>query len=452
MISRRLWRASAALALGVGLLGAPAPAQAASANAEAVVPTYMPQRTQQDLAMRLAQLEAYVDQLAQGVGATFPLQDLRAFCTPFRDLEMPQMTDPLWRELSRIPRRQLIAQLARFVRACEYSRGAGNRAGFLLDYLYWNRLADTTGYEVAQVLVVRDVFYEIYVNQLTQVHVHTNDLARKQKGSPRPEDFLDAPPMARINWFRSFADFINSFSPNERRVFNVMIELVDFREGYLTPFGAAIQKILENPDDVRVVEQFYAYLMYVRSHPALLAERHGGWHKLMALTGGSPSQAMRIFGVIASLVSMPLEEVAPALAFRGRLEPHIVQALHDGAMAYYVMNTLDEWAARPSPKSQVSLDYHFFYPDTFETTNWKWYHYYNQAWVGCELRRRGYPAEAIVASARLMATFYEGTTLNLAIPSRRTLSVDPRATPIVESNEDVVLNAQGARYGVEVCK
>ena len=451
MISRWIRAGAGASVACLALAIAPS-AEAGSPNVEAVVPRYMPQSTSQDLSMRLAQLEAWVDRVAGTVPSTFPLKDPRAFCTPFRDLEMPKMTAPLWSELSAIPRRQLIGQLARFVRFCEYSRGAGNRAGFLLDYLYWNRLADTTGYEVAQVLLARDVFYEIYVNQLSHVNVTTNEAARRDKGAPRPEDFLDAPPMARINWFRSFADFVNSFSPNERRVFNVMLELVDFREGYLTPFGASIQKILESRDDVRVVEEFYAYLTYVRAHPALLGERHGGWHKLMALTGNVPAQAMRIFGVIASLVSMPLEEVAPALAFRGRLEPHLVQALHDGAMAYFVMNTLDEWAARPSKASTASLDYHFFYPDSFETTNWKWYHFYNQAWVGCELQRRGYPSEAIVASARLMATFYEGTTLNLAIPSRRTLSVDPRATPIVESNEDVNLNAQGARYGVEVCR
>ncbi len=447
------------VALGLALFLAPTSARAAEArpaspNADAVVPAYLPQNSPENLTARLQQLQSFVSTVARTVPATYRLADPKLFCSRFVDFDMQRFTHSLWGELVRVPRRELLAQFARFVEDCGFSLDAAKRAGFVLDYLYWNRLADTLGYEVSQVLEVRDAFYEIYVNQISRVHLEKNAKVRAA-GGPDPHetrgDFLDSTPMSRIRWFRALAELVNSFSPNERRTLNFMIELVDFREGYLMPFGGQIMKILESPDDVRVVHEFYDYLMHVRAHPELLGERHGGWHRLMKVTRGSPEQATRIFGVISSLVYMPLEDLAPALAARGKLEPATMRALHNGSMAYYLMNELDERAAVTSKKSAASLEYHFFYPDGFSTVDWKWYHFYNNAHVGCVLRKRGFPREAIVGSARLLAVLYEGTTMNLAIPARRRLSLDPRATPIIESSEDVQLNVAGAKYGVEVC-
>ncbi len=427
----------------------------ASPNAMAKVPAYLARTTPGRLAVRQRQLEDFVSAVARTVPRTHHLRDPGLFCDRFHDFDMQRFTYSLWGELLAIPRRELLGQFARFVEACGFSPDAAKRAGFVIDYLYWNRLADTTGYEVAEVLEVRDAFYELYINRLVRDHLVT-DTSVRAAGGPDPRtfrgDFLDASPMSRIRWFRAIGSALKAFSPNERRILGVMIDLVDFREGHLTPFGGELVRILASPDDLRVVSETHDYLQHVRAHPELLAERHGGWHRLMRVTRGRPEQAMRVFGVLAALLYIPLEDLAPALAARGQLDPSTAQALHDGSLSYYLMNELDERAAVPSARSAASLEYHFFYPDGFTTADWKWYHFYNNAHIGCVLRRAGYPDDAIAGAARLLAVLYEGTTLNLAIPARHRLGLDPRATPIVESSEDVQLNVAGARYGVAICR
>jgi hypothetical protein len=428
------------------VLGAPCTAAAQQAE-----PAYLAPNSRTNLEVRLGQLRSYVDLLSQTSKLDIKLSDPDAFCRPFANFDIQRTTHKLWGELSRIPRRELIAHFARYVARCGYSAGAGKRAGFFIDLLYWNRLEDTLGYTTTDVLLARDVFYEVYINQALQLQLRRNEEARQVRGLVG-NDFLDAAPMARVDLFKSAGDLLSAFSPNQRRVFNVMLELVDFREGYLTPFGPALLRILSSPDDRRVVTEFYAYMHYARVHRELLAEPHGGYHRLLRATHGDQEQAMRIYGVLGALLYMPIEDLAPALATRARLTPEVTEALYEGSMAYYLINELDELAARPDASDRAAVRYHFFYPDGFETPNWKWYHFYNQAYVGCELHKRHFPDEAIVAGARLMAVLYEGTTLNLAIPSRGTLSVEPRAVPILESAEDVVLNAEGAGFGVRMCR
>src|SRR5262249_32977069 len=113
-----------------------------------------------NLEVRRVQLQAYVDRVAGPHAA--PAFDARALCAEFDVFDMLRKPEELWAQVSRVPRQNLVESLFDMVRSCGYSEGASRRSGYLLDFLYWNRLADTTGYEVADVLLLRDVLYEIF--------------------------------------------------------------------------------------------------------------------------------------------------------------------------------------------------------------------------------------------------------------------------------------------------
>jgi hypothetical protein len=401
---------------------------------------------------RLTDLKAWVHGYAQRREGSLPFKDPTQFCTPFSDWDMQGKASALWGELAKTDRYDLLPQLAGLVELCRYSPGAAKRAGFVIDYLYWNRLADTTGYEVADALMIRDVFREIYINQLAQDAIAKNRDARATPPANPPNDFLTARPMSNVGLAKKASAVVNAFSSAERASFDAMADLVNFREGYLTPFGNDLLQILRTPDDLRVLREFYSYLQDVQQHPRLLGELHGGWHKLMQITGNKAEQATRVFGVMASLLYLPLEDLAPALAARGQLQNEYIDALHDGSMAYYLINELDERSAKTSADDDHSLSYHFFYPDSYSSNDWKWYHWYNNAHLGCRVARRGFTKQAVANAADLLGKFYEAVTMNMVIPSRDTIGLDPRVNPILESYEDVRINRDGAAFGAEVCK
>jgi len=404
---------------------------------------------------RLTDLEAWIHDYARQHKGPQLVRDPTKFCAPFTDWDMQGTIASLWGELSNADRRDLFPGLASLVESCGYSQGSAKRAGFAIDYMYWNRVADTTGNEVADALLIRDIFHEVYVNQLSQQLIEQNAAALAARRPPPTKDFLTAQPTSRIALAKTAAAVVDAVSimpsSNTRESFNAMVDLVNFRTGYLSPFGNGLLQILHSADDLRTLKEFYRYLLYVQRNPRLLGELHGGWHKLMQITTNNPEQATRVFGVMASLLYMPLEDLAPALAARGELKDDYVTALHNGAMAYYLINQLDERSAKNSNDDDHSLVYHFFYPDSYTTTNWKWYHWFNNAYMGCLVAKRGYPKNAVVSAAGLLATFYEGATLNMVIPARGAIGLDPRANPILESYQDVDENKAGAAYGAELC-
>jgi hypothetical protein len=413
-------------------------------------PTYVPLTDLPTFQARLSKLETWVHDYARHERGPSPLAEPAKFCGAFSDWDMQGTITAMWDELSPGPRSQLLPHLAGLVVRCGCSQGAAKRAGFIIDYMYWNQLADTTGYEVADALTVRDIFHEIYTNQLAQDLIKQNTAALAHKAEPA-KDFLTAPPMVHIGLARKAAAVLDAFSADDRHSFNAMTEVVNFREGYLTPFGNDLMRILESPSDRTVLKQFYSYLQYAVRTPKLLGERHGGWHELMRITSDNSEQATRVLGVMASLLYMPLEDLAPALASRGQLGGEIIEALHEGSMAYYLINQLDERAARTATDDDHSLVYHFFYPDDYQTKNWKWYHWFNNAHLGCSVARRGYAKDAVTSAARLLGAFYEAATLNLVIPARHTIGLEPRVAPILEGYQDVRINEEGAAFGAAAC-
>jgi hypothetical protein len=208
--------------------------------------------------------------------------------------------------------------------------------------------------------------------------------------------------------------------------------------------------MIRDPEDLRVLAEFYKYEQHLRIHPELLKERHGGWHRLMAIVHGDAPRAIRTLGLLASVHLIVFRDLVPALARRGMLTPDVARAFYEASLSYFLVNEIDERSAL-NGKDEHSLTYHFFFPDNYETDNWKWYHWYNNAYSACELRRKGYPKPAIVGAIGTVAFLYEGTELNMAIPWRETMKLDPRANPIVEGFADVRINQEGAAYGADVC-
>ncbi len=413
----------------------------------ALAPSYVATSDVPTFQDRLVRLEAWVHDYALHEQGPAPLAVPAKFCGAFSDWDMQGTITALWGELAQGDRHQLFPHLAGLVERCGYSQGAAKRAGFVIDYLYWNQLADTTGYEVSDALRVRDIFHEIYTNQLSQDLIKQNAAAVGHE--PPAKSFLTAPPMTNMRLARAAAAVLDAFSADERHAFAAMTEVVDFREGYLLPFGNDLMKILQTPDDRRLLREFYNYVQFVMRHPELLGEAHGGWHELMRLS--NPEQATRVLGVIGSLLYMPLEDLAPALAARGELSAEAIEALHEGSMAYYFINQLDERSAHTATDDDHSLVHHFFYPDAYETKNWKWYHWYNNAHIGCTVTRRGFARAAVAKAAHLLGALYEAATLNLVIPARGSIGLDPRVGPILESYQDIRINQEGAEFGAAAC-
>ncbi len=433
-----------ALALASGAARAQAPAAMTS---PARPPSYLPMDSAANLQIRFVQLSSYVDSMA-GAPAPFALRDRDAYCAEFAVFDMLRKTDELWPSVKQLPRTSLLQAMANMIRACGYSEGATRRSGYLIDYLYWNRLADTTGYEVADVLVVRDTFYELFFNRraarLLVEAEHANDT--------HPPDIFDAPPMTRVRPFHAVGSFPLVVTPAALRAFDQLVKTIDFREGHLLPFRAALMGVLRDDADLDLLFSFYDYLLSLRAQPQLLAERHGGWHALLRLSNGDSARVFRVLGVLSSLLYLPIDELGPALAARKLLTPARLRALHAGGMVYYLVNELDERAGRVLPNTPHEVTFDFFYPDTYSSTNWKWYHYFNNAYLGCELTRGGYAPLNVRAAAKTLAGIYEGITIHLAIPSRKTIGLDPRVNPVLEAMDDITMNEDGAVFGAEACK
>jgi len=438
------------VACGVGFLVLSVAARAeppAAATSPARPPSYLPMDSAANLHARFAQLSSYVDSMA-GAASPFALRDRDAYCAEFAVFDMLRQTDELWPSVKRIPRTSLLQAMANMVRACGYSEGATRRSGYLLDFLYWNRLADTTGYEVADVLIARDSFYELFFNRraarlLTEVE--------HAKGT-HPPDIFDAAPMTRVRPFHAVGSFPLVVTPAALRAFDQLVKTVDFREDHLLPFRGALMSVLRDENDLDLLFTFYDYLLSLRAQPQQLAERHGGWHALMRLSSGDTPRVFRVLGVLSSLLYLPIDELGPALAARKLLTPARLRALHAGGMVYYLVNELDERAGRVLANTPHEVTFDFFYPDRYSTTNWKWYHYFNNAYLGCELAHHGYAPLDVRAAAKTLAGIYEGITIHLAIPSRKTIGLDTRVSPVLEAMDDISINEDGAMFGAEACK
>lgn len=404
-------------------------------------------------ASRAGHLERWLADFASRRPYEWRPENPHAFCTPFLDFDMQRTAHGWWRELERVPRDRLLEGLVGHVVRCRFTKGSTKRAGFLIDYLYWNELAGTLGHELGAALQVRDALYEHYAATLArdvlavQLEVSQGHLPTTARG-----DFFDAPPMSRIRVYRRLGQALTALSFDQRRVFNAVVDTVDFREGYLLPFGHRIRSLVDDPRDRAFAASVYRYLLHLRRHPELLAERHGGYRALVARAGGDEARVFRVLGVLSSLLYLPLQEFAPALAHRGVLSAEALEAVHDGTVAYYLINELDERAAVRAGDDGRSASHHFFYPPGYSTESWKWYHFFNNAHLACEFVRRRLPREAIVGGLTFLGMLYEGTTLNLTLPSRRTLSLEPRAHAMVESLDDVRTNRDGAEYGVTTCR
>jgi hypothetical protein len=448
-------RTRAWLALGVAcvpfLFGeSDAAAAPESPNVSAEVENFLPMDSPEALHMRADQLRKYLGERAAKADPKFRLEKMAAFCGPFTFYDAASLPRPMWLALDQMPRDHSIETLSRLVLDCGNEHNGAFRAAWALDFLYFNRIADTTGYSVADVLSFRNALNELYVASVLEEELRLSDSVRAGAYIERTPDFLDSKAMSRTDLLRRLGGAVSAFSPQEQPVLDDFIQLLDLRQDYLAPFGRETLKMMKSPEDLRVLAEFYKYENHLRSHPELLKEPHGGWHRLMALVHGDAPRAIRTLGLLATVHLIVFRDLVPALAQRGQLSPEIARAFYEAALSYFMVNEFDERSAR-NGNDDHSLVYHFFFPDNYETENWKWYHWYNNAYSGCELRRKGYPKAAIVGAIGSVAFLYEGTELNMAIPWRETMKLDPRVNPIVEGFEDVRINREGAAYGADIC-
>ena len=346
-------------------------------------------------------------------------------------------------------RPRFVPELLALIDHCHFSRGAVFRSAFVLEYLYWNRKVDRVGMEVADALVYRDYFYE-----LKFIRTAREKIAMARGEGPEESriktDFFEADEMRLAIFLRIFGHISAAIPPSRRRAYMAMVDILDIRRGSMIMFGSDILQLVDDGDDLEVMIQFYDYLVELQSNHHLLGEPHGGWNKLMEITDGDEMQGIRVLGLLAHLRVWILEEISEALIRRDALTPEMLRAFYGGANAYFMMNQLDERSAHDGD-DPYSLDYHFFFPPGYTSSDWKTYHWYANAHIGCRLAQQGFNKASAELATRRLAQAYEALTLNLAIPTKRAMNEEPRARAIIEGWEDVWMNAEGGEHGWKIC-
>ncbi|MEC9443103.1 MAG: hypothetical protein VYE40_18555 [Myxococcota bacterium] len=342
-----------------------------------------------------------------------------------------------------------IPELITLVEHCNYSRGSLYRAAFLLEYMYWNRMIDRTGMEVADALKYRDHFYELEFLEIAR-----DKIAWARGLDHRPPrtsgNFFEAPEMSLAFFLKLFGNVTTSFPPRRRRAYMAMIETINLRKGSQLMFGHDIATMLERPEDLELMSRYYAYLLKVEQQRKLQGVEHGGWHTLVKMAGGDRARAVRVITLLASLRGWVLEELSDALIAKNKLTPEMLRAFYSGANTYFIMHRINERSAK-NGDDPYTLRYHFFHPPNFESTDWKAYHWYANAHLGCRLSQKGMDRRSATLATRRLAQAYEALTLNLAIPTKRAMGEEPRARAIIEGWEDVDMNAAGGNYGWKIC-
>jgi hypothetical protein len=400
-----------------------------------------------------AQHQAYLEEIdPQGMNycQDFPTMDALAI-TSFVSHGVPTW-QTLWRASdvdSAGNRPDFVPQVIALAEFCDYTRGAVFRSAFVLEYLYWNRKVDRVGMEVADALVFRDYFYELKFIRTAHEKIA---MARGQgpEESRIKTDFFEAEEMRLAIFLRIFGNVTAIIPPSRRRAYMAMVDILDIRRSSMIMFGSDILEIVDDSDDLQVMIQFYDYLVELQSNHQLLGEPHGGWNKLMEITAGDEEQGIRVLGLLAHLRVWILEEISEALISRDSLTPEMLRAFYAGANAYFLMNQLDERSAHDGD-DPYSLDYHFFFPPGYTSSDWKTYHWYANAHIGCRLAKKGHNKASAELATRRLAQAYEALTLNLAIPTKRAMNEEPRARAIIEGWEDVDMNAEGGEHGWKIC-
>ncbi len=434
------------ITLALALLGMAIPLQALSASE--------PQEDWKALKQiqldRKKQLEEYFDRLGASVPGSngFVREALKFFCGPGTAEDATEE----WPVLKRLAKKHLrggmaslIPAMATTAKACGYTPRSIWRAGFVLDYLYWNRIVDLTGHEVADTLTLRDAFYEHFIAQRT-AEVIDYQLEAQDECMDEPE----TPVHPKAKLMIAVGKAVNLLDKNAQKSVEETANVLDLRKGSIVIFRKDMERLLQNPDDLRVMREVHLYVRKLQQNPKLLGERHGGWKEFMRITNNNPEQAIRVLGILASMRHWPLSEISRHLSDQGKFTTEQLRALQEGALDYYLLNQLDERAA-PVASDGHSVEYHFFYPPGYTTKDWKIYHWYSNGYIGCQLAKKGLPRKYARYAAKKLAQTYELITVNLNHPARSALELDPRAGSIVEGFDDVEINTEGADWGAKFC-
>jgi len=416
-----------------------------------------------DRDQRVAQMAGSLAAGERKVIADLVKGDLKSWCTD----ASPARALTYWKALEKklTPRLsegrgEWTAAFAELSQACGSSPESFRNAAFAIDWMYWNRQADTLGVEVADALDIRDFFYEGWVSwysrQLVSRQIGASQTQSGQSGEPcaaaADRDFLSAGPMREADFLRVLGVVLNVLDRGGRETVRAVAEELDLRDGSIVIYGQDLLELLESPKDLEflnaVSQELEAWSGPRRSE---LGRLHGGWARLLELADGDQARVIRVLGVLASMRYWPLEEVGTALARRGQLTCEKLKALEQGAMAYFRLNALDERAAL-TPSDQKGVIYHYFYPPEYSTRDWKIYHWFGNGHLGCKLALRGADDRLVKYGARSLAQAYEFATLNLGGPSRKAMGLDPRVRPLLEGWEDIDINTEGAIYGGRACR
>jgi len=412
---------------------------------------------------RVAKLAAGLDAGEKAVISELVKTDLKAWCTD----ASPARALTYWKALEKklTPRLsggrgEWTAAFAELSQACVGSPESFRNAAFAIDWMYWNRQADTLGIEVADALDIRDFFYEGWVSwysrQLASRQLAADQAQSGQVGQPcaaaADRDFISAGPMREADFLRVLGVALNLLDRDGREIVQAVSDELDLRDGSIVIYGQDLLRLLEDPRDLEFLDAVSQELAaWSGPRRRELGELHGGWAKLVALADGDQARVIRVLGVLASMRYWPLEEVGAALARRGQLTCEKLRALEQGTLAYFRLNALDERAAL-TPSDKKGVIYHYFYPPEYSTRDWKIYHWFGNGHLGCKLALRGADDRLVEYGARSLAQAYEFATLNLGGPSRKAMELDPRVRPLLEGWKDIDINTEGALYGGRACR
>jgi hypothetical protein len=162
--------------------------------------------------------------------------------------------------------KDLVRNLARWSVSCKFSEGALIRAGAMLEHMYWNGVSDLAGMETADVAMFRNVFFELTATSIASLQLNESDL-NESFGTADCNDFLAAPLLQQADFLKTMGKVVNAIEPDKRKVIDAIQRELQRREGSPSMFGDDLLKILQTPAELKLMNEFYTYLLVSARSP-----------------------------------------------------------------------------------------------------------------------------------------------------------------------------------------
>ncbi|MBI3890496.1 MAG: hypothetical protein HY303_03095 [Candidatus Wallbacteria bacterium] len=221
-----------------------------------------------------------------------------------------------------------------------------------------------------------------------------------------PAEQGKAPPVAR-----AIAALVTHFPGERGRAIRDTLELLGIQDLTASIFVKHAMERLKDPAMGDRIERFHTALLErqkaVRANPAEAGEGPGLW-QIAQEVSGDPLLAAELIGVFTTQHRTLAKTILPLLPSREAQIPYLVPLTRCTAN-FFLVQELSE-AVRGSGKV-----YSFPYPQGSASDDRRFYHFWSEAFIAIQLRKKGYSPEVVSFVSSNLGRAYETYTLPLNI-------------------------------------